>query len=195
MNEARTETLFDEFAVRYARGERPDVGEYLGRAGAEREELGRMIDRFLEAMPARQTTEEDVILIDARRAQEPPLLVLRLRRRLSRDVVVGALTGQLRLDPAKSDKVDRYYHDLEVGNLDPEPVDRRVWDVLADVLKANVRGLAGLRPELPAAPAVAYHRYPAMELHERMSIEPAATASEPAELDDIDELFLGRRGS
>jgi len=103
--------------------------------------------------------------------------------------------GQLRLDPGKSDKVGGYYHDLEVGNLDPEPVDRRVWDVLAYVLKANVRGLAGARPEPPGGPAVAYHRYPEMELHERMSIEPAAAASEPAAPDDIDELFLGRQGS
>ena len=61
-----------------------------------------------------------------------------------------ALVSRLGLDPAKSGKVGGYYADLEVGILDPEPVDRRVWDVLAEVLKANARALAGPRPEPPA---------------------------------------------
>ena len=69
--------------------------------------------------------------------------MLRLRRKLTRDAVVDALVARLGLDPAKREKVDGYYHELEVGLLDPEPVDRSVWDVLADVLKANVRALAG----------------------------------------------------
>ena len=53
--------------------------------------------------------------MQARLEQEPPLLVLRLRRTLTRDAVVDALVRALGLDPAKSAKVDGYYHELEVG--------------------------------------------------------------------------------
>ena len=191
MSEAHVETLFDDFATRYVRGESPDVGEYLERAGSEREDLGRLIDRFLEAVPARESTEEEIVLMQARLEAEPSLLVLRRRRKLTREAVVDALVKRLGLDPAKTDKVGGYYHELEVGILDPKPIDRRVWDVLADVLKANVRGLADFRPEAPpAAPAVAYMREPTMPaLYERVSVSPKeANAIEP---DEIDELFLG----
>jgi hypothetical protein len=191
MSEAQVELLFDEFATRYLRGEHPDVGEYLERAGLEREELGRVLDRFLEAVPARASTEEDIVLIQARLEHEPPIFLLRLRRKLTREAIVAALTTRLRLDPAKSGKVERYYHDLEVGLLDPEPVDRRVWEVLADVLEANVRGLAGLRLEPPAAPAAAYLREPSRvqaKLSELASA-PAAPADEAP--DEIDRLFTG----
>ncbi len=183
------ELLFDEFATRYLRGERPDVGEYLERAGPEREELGRLLDRFLEAVPARATSEEDVVLMQARLEAEPPLLVLRLRRKLSREAVVSALMTALGLDPAKSDKVGGYYHDLEVGNLDPRGVDRSVWDVLADVFKANARGLAGVRPEPPAAPAVAYMREPTGLQAKLESAAAPSAEPEPAESDEIDRLF------
>ena len=184
------ELLFDEFATRYVRGEHPDVREYLERAGAEQTELGRLLDRFLEAVPARATSEEEIVLMQARLEQQPPILLLRLRRKLGREAVVAALMGQLRLDPGKSDKVGGYYHDLEVGNLDPEPVDRRVWDVLADVLEANVRGLAVFRPEPPGLAASAYMREPTMPAsYERVSVSSEeASAIEP---DEIDVLFLG----
>jgi len=190
MSEVQVETLFDEYATRYLRGERPDVREYLERAGAEREELGRLVDRFLEAVPAREPTEEDVVLMQARLEQQPPILLLRLRRALSREAVVAALVDTLRLDPAKSGKVAGYYHDLEVGNLDPEPVSRRVWEVLAELLSANVRGLAGLRPEAPAA-AVAYRREPTLMQAKLDHAAPVAAAPEAAEPDEIDVLFTG----
>jgi hypothetical protein len=188
MNEARMELLFDEFATRYVRGEHPDVREYLERAGSERDELGRLLDRFLEAVPARATSEEEIVLMQARLEQQPPILLLRLRRKLGREEVVAALMGQLRLDPQKSDKVGGYYHDLEVGNLDPEPVDRRVWDVLADVLKANVRALAVFRPEPPGLAASAYMREPT-GTQARLAHAPEAPKAE--EPDEIDALFLG----
>ena len=145
MTPEQLELLFDEFAVRHVRGERPDVREYLERAGAEREVLGRMLDRFLQAAPAWEPAEEDVVLMEARLEQEPPLLLLRRRRKLARRAVVDALVRALGLDPAKSDKVDGYYHRLETGLLDPEPVSSRVWDVLAELLRANVRAMATLR--------------------------------------------------
>ena len=187
MMEAQVELLFDEFAVRYARGERPDVREYLKRAGGEREALGSMIDRYLQAVPAREPTEEDVVLMQALLDKEPPLLVLRLRRRLTRDAIVAALVKTLGLDPAKVKKVDGYYHQLETGLLDPKGVDRRVWDALGEFLDANVRVLAGIRPAPPPAPAVSYQRYPGIELRESISYSRAPAEEE--EPDEIDRLF------
>jgi hypothetical protein len=189
MSQASLELLFDEFATSYLRGEQPDVGSYLERAGAEREELGRLLDRFLEAVPAREPSEEEIVVMQARLEQQPPILVLRLRRALRREAVVEALVAKLGLDPAKSGKVGGYYADLEVGILDPEPVDRRVWDVLAEVLKANVRALAGLRPEPPPPLAAAYHREPTMTLRETMLAGSRPVSPTPAEPDEIDRLF------
>jgi hypothetical protein len=187
MNETSMEFLFDEFATRYQRGELPDVREYLERAGPEREDLGRLIDRFLEAVPARESTEEEIVLMQARLEQQPPILLLRLRRKLSREAVVDALVTTLGVDPAKNKKVGGYYHRLETGLLDPKGVDRRVWDALAEFLHANVRGLAGFRPAPPAAPAVSYQRYPGIEFQE--SISYSRTPAEEEEPDEIDRLF------
>ena len=188
MSEALVELLFDEFATRYLRGERPDVGDYLERAGGEREELGQMLDRFLEAVPAREPSEEEVVAMQARLERQPPLLLLRLRRALGREAVVEALVAKLGLDPAKRAKVGRYYAGREVGILDPEPVSPHVWEVLTDVLKANVRALAILRPE-PPAPAVAYMREPTIVLRERAAMPMTAESVPPPEPDEVDKLF------
>jgi hypothetical protein len=80
VSEARVETLFDEYATRYLRGERPDVREYLERAGVERDSLGALLDRFLQGVPAREPSAEEVVVMRARVEQQPPLLVLRLLR-------------------------------------------------------------------------------------------------------------------
>jgi hypothetical protein len=87
-------------------------------------------------------------------------MLLRIRRRLSREAVVDALLRTLGLDPAKREKVDDYYHQLETGLLDPAPVDRTVWEALSDVLHANTRALAVTRP-MPPATATAYRRFDA----------------------------------
>jgi hypothetical protein len=183
------ETLFDEFATRYLRGEQPDVRDYLVRAGTGSDDLARMLDRFLEAAPSREPTEEEVVLMQARLESEPPLLLLRQRRKLTRAAVVDALVGLLGLDAAKSAKVRRYYSDLEVGVLDPRPVDGRVWEALGSVLGANVRAVAALRPEPPAASALAYMREPTLMQAKLSAAEPAPTAPAEEARDEIDRLF------
>jgi hypothetical protein len=59
---------------------------------------------------------------------------------------VDALVKLLGLDPTKRAKVKRYYHELESGLLEPRGVDRRVWEALAETLKAQVVDLVGWRP-------------------------------------------------
>lgn len=195
-----TAALFDEFTTAYRRGEAPDVLAYLERAGDDADAFAELVDRFLVAVPAREPTEEEVVLMQARRERDPALLVLRLRRRLTRDAVVGALVTALGLDFSTSGKVRRYYSDLEVGVLDPKPVDRKVWDALGRILDANVRMLAGLRPPPPAAPAVAYMRVrdesaKYLASWDEGPNEPAVTPeleSEPVpERDEVDRLFTG----
>ena len=192
---SETETLFDEFALRYRRGERPDVAEYLAQAaeGQNRDDLAGLIDRFLQAVPARPPSEEEVVLMRARLGNEPPLLALRVRRKLSRAAVVDAVIARLGLDTAKRDKVARYYHELETGLLDPDPVSPRLWDTLSDFLAANVRALAGVRPTPPPAPA--FHRGGGMEILASLSTaEPIdEMRAAPEEPDEIDMLFTGRR--
>lgn len=194
MSDVSVEVLFDEYATRYLRGEQPDASEYLERAteGTERDDLADLLDRFLEAVPARAPREEEIVLMEARLEKEPPLLVLRRRRKLGRRAVVDALVGRLGLDSAKRDKVAGYYHDLEIGNLDPEPVSSQVWGVLGELLRANARSLAGLRgAEPPPTVAAAYHRGPAI-LYSLEVVAPAPSDEEAAdEPDEIDRLFTG----
>jgi hypothetical protein len=187
VREPLVETLFDDFARRYRRGEQPDVRDYLARAGTESEDLARMLDVFLQAAPAREPTEEDLVLMQARLEQEPPLLLLRQRRKLKRGAVVDALVAALGLDPAKREKVDGYYHRLETGLLDPKPVSSRVWDALTEFMAANVRALAGLRPPRPAA-AAHYRRADwALELHEHIGPPLDYATMEPVDGDAIAE--------
>lgn len=193
MTEPSVELLFDEFALAYARGEAPDVRAYLERAGAEREALGRLIDRFLQAAPAREPTEEELVLLHASLERQPPVLVLRLRRALTRQAVVAALVRALGLDPAKEAKVAGYYHRLESGLLDPEPVDRSVWAALGELLHADVRALAGVRPAPPAVDVafrIDYHR-----TEDAAAFLPRESAAPPPEEppDEVDRLFAGPR--
>jgi hypothetical protein len=150
-----------------------------------------MIDRYLEAASPRRPTEEEIVLLQSRIAQEPPLLVLRQRRRLGRQAVVDGLVRLLALDSAKLDKVARYYHELEVGLLDPVGVSRRVWAVLQDLLGADVESLVARprRPEPPPAAALAYLRAPEEVVVQASVARHVTTARE--EPDEIDRLFTG----
>jgi hypothetical protein len=188
-----TALLFDEFAAAYRRGDSPDVLAYLERARDDADAFAALIDRFLQSVPARASTEEEIVLMHARLEHEAPILVLRQRRALTREAVVDALVRVLELDAAKRGKVGGYYHELEVGLLDPQPVDARVWGVLADILKANVRRLAEFRPSPPSAHAsiATYHRLPDEPVSSRRySIRPAASSASD-EADEIDRLFTG----
>ena len=96
----------------------------------------------------------------------------------------------LGLDSAKREKVAGYYHELETGLLDPEGVDRSVWEALAASLRANVRALAEARPISPAAPMASYLRAAdfALDRDVEMASRQLAASGEP---DDVDRLFTG----
>ena len=179
--------LFDDYATRFARGERPDVRMYLARAGDGADELGRLIDGFLAAAPPPAPAEEAIAVAEAWLAGEPPILELRTRRGLRRDEVVDHLIAALGLDGRKRTKVKRYYHELEGGLLDPRQVDRRVLESLAETLRARVADLLAWRPQ-PLGAEAAYFRTDVL-VEDALNAPAAAAPPAAEEPDEIDRLF------
>jgi len=178
--------LFDEYAARWARGERPDAREYVARAGEGEAELRELLDRFLTASLPAEPTEDEVAAMQAWAAGQPPLLELRVRRGLTRASVVAALVERLGLGEAATAKVAAYYHRLEMGLLDPRGVSARVFAVLAETLGARVDELAAWRTP-PPAPAL----YLRASEPDFSVVAPAAAGPEEPR-DEVDELFAGR---
>jgi hypothetical protein len=181
--------LFDEFAVLWARGERPDARGYLSRAGRHANDLAPLLERFAATSPPPAPSEETVELIRAWRRGEPPLLELRRRRGLKRAVVVEALITALGLDPTKRQKVAGYYHELESGLLDPGRVDRRVFQALAKALAAKVEDLLAWEPPVQHE-GVRYSRSSQRLLTDFVAAPTPTVEPEPP--DEIDELFGAR---
>jgi len=129
--------LFAEYADAYARGERPRAEEYLTRAGEQADELAGLLERFVQATPAREPDAETLALTEAWLTGEPPLVGLRASRGVRVDEVVDALIERLGLDPAKRAKVNRYYQRLEQGSLEPGLVSRRVWSVVSELVGSD----------------------------------------------------------
>jgi hypothetical protein len=179
--------LFDEYAARYARGERPDAREYVERAGDGGAELADLIDAFLARAPAPAPDAETVALFEAWVAGESPLRALAAERGLGRGALVDALAKALAIDPAKREKLAGYVHELEWGLLDTAGVSRRVWDALAGILGARAQELAGWRPRPLAAEAAMYRA------DDVAAVSGPPVGEEPDERDEVDELFTGGR--
>lgn len=178
-------SLFEEYAVSHARGERPDAQEYLARAGEDADDLRELLDRFLASSPPPTPSEDELAAMRAWLSGEPPLLELRRRHGVKRAQIVEALVERLGLDPAKLEKVAGYVHRAETGLLDPGGVDRRVWEVWSEVVRARVADFIALRPP-PVAVEQAFRR---TDLDVVAADAPPMAAT--VERDEIDELFLG----
>jgi hypothetical protein len=193
---ADVDRLFDEFAAAYVRGEQPDIGAWLTRAGDEADELARLIDAFLRVAPAPDPRDDDVAVMQARLGGEPGLLALRKRRARKVDEVVSDLAQRLDVDDLP--RLKRYYQRLEGGTLDPGPVDQRVWDALRDLFVTNVRAIVRPVTTQTGDSAMAYYRRggPARTPDAQAAMlrpMPAAEAlahDAPAR-DELDRLFLG----
>jgi hypothetical protein len=185
-------TLFDDYAQRFARGEGPDVRDYLTRAGEGADELARMIDGYLARIPPPDPDEASRTLAAAWLERATPLVELRVRRGLRRETVVADLIERLGLDARKRDKVNTRYHELENGLLDPSRVDRSVWEVLAATLRARASDLVAWRPR-PLAADAAYFRVDAMAPAAGPARTTALRPERAEEADEIDRLFgIGR---
>ena len=62
---ADVNALFDEFAIRRARGERPDIDDYLDRAGDAAAELADLIEGLLMSAPTPAPAPEDAVIVRA----------------------------------------------------------------------------------------------------------------------------------
>jgi hypothetical protein len=179
--------LFEEYAAAFARGERPDVHAYLDRAGAERDELGTLIDGFLRATVPPPPSEEAVAALRARLSADPPLLALRKQRAVRVDEVVDALMQNQGWAAAQRGKVKRYYQQLEGGVLDARRVALPVLETIAALLKTSVQEFEWYQAPPAAAPAVVFQRAD-------MQAEVTHTLpSEPPEQDEIDVAFRAGR--
>ena len=175
--------LFDEWAAAFARGERPDLREYLVRAGDEADELAGLVDAWLVRAEPPEPDDDAVALAQAWIDGEPAVLVLRRRRGLKLDEVVDYLLKRFDLDPRRRRKVGRYYREVESGAL--VPADAGLVAALAELLRVRPGELFP-RPSGPAqsAPAALYRAAPVMAA----KLNPPA----PMEYDEIDRLFRSR---
>ena len=187
MRARAVDELFAEYASALGRGERPRAAEFLARAGEDVDELAAMIDRLLRAAPRRDPTAEDAARLAGLLQTEPPILELRLSRRLKRDDVVDRLLAALGLSPKSRSRLGAAYHELETAQLDPEGVDESVWSALATILAANVRELAVWRPQPPTAAAAFFRESVEVRVESRAAIR-HHRISEP---DEVDRLFRG----
>jgi hypothetical protein len=177
--------LFEEYVGRFAGGERPDLREYLARAGEGRDELAALVSRFLQWAEAPEPDEDAVAVAQAWIEGEAPLVALRVRRGLTRGTVVDGLMKRFRLSDKLRGKVERRYHELETGQLDARRVNPLLLGELAELFKARVGDLLAWQPR-PLAAEAAYFRADAP-----ISAAPETGQASPGEPDEVDRLFLG----
>jgi hypothetical protein len=182
--------LFDEYAVRYARGEAPDPVPYLDRAGDQAEVLGKMLDRFLQWAPVPAADELMVTLMQAWLENESPLRELRVQRGMRVDEVVDQFSTDLELEPEHRGKLRRYFQRLERGALDVRRVDARVFESLARSLQFPA---SALRSWASAPGRGLFETAPAFRDERRTKTTPAVPRAAAEEWDEVDELFIGPR--
>ncbi|MDQ2761291.1 MAG: hypothetical protein M3Y17_12920 [Actinomycetota bacterium] len=201
--------LLSEFVEAWRAGERPDIDEYLARAGAEdREPLAAEISAFLQSAPAPEYSAQtlDRLLADpevialARLPSELglwPAALPRLCRqsRVRREDLVARLAGRLGV-AGREAKVRRYYHRMETGELDPAGISRRVLDELASILGVSADELvedSELRGFVRPLPEAAFGRTYVDPEADKLAAETIQTDDGSEEWDEVDELFRGGR--
>ena len=137
--------LFDEWAASYARGERPDPRLFLARAGDRRDELSALMERFLQAAPRPQPTDEDVELVQAWMRGDSPLAEIRSRRGITRDQIVTAIQERFGLRDDQRAAIKDYYHQLESGLISPRRLSARLVQFLSETFGVGACGDHRLR--------------------------------------------------
>ena len=136
------DALFDEFAAAFARGERPEVLGYLGRAGEGAGELAALIDAYLVVAVPPPPSEAARRRVRAL-IPEQTLRDLRTKAGLKRDRLVDEILAAFSINPVKRKRVKNYYRELEAGLLDPAGVSPRLWALLGRLLSADPSVLIG----------------------------------------------------
>ncbi len=179
------DALFDEFAAAFARGERPEVLGYLGRAGEGAGELAALIDAYLVVAVPPPPSEAARRRVRAL-IPEQTLRDLRTKAGLKRDRLVDEILAAFSINPVKRKRVKNYYRELEAGLLDPAGVSPRLWALLGRLLSADPSVLIGAARPAPITQSAF--------LSSEVAMEAAAPAPGRAdEPDDVDRLFLSGR--
>ena len=207
------ERLRERFIAEFDAGRAPDPGEYLTQVeGTDRRELEALLEAYLEqaprrpfepaafaASPARALTDDLVQALDGRAGAWPVLLPrLRHAARLRRAELVRRLAAALGV-AGREAKVERYYHEMEQGLLEPRGVSDRVLDTLSELLgttRERLREAAeALGPAAPSAGDALFTRTatPDADARAAMGVPPAPAAAPPESeaFDEVDELFRG----
>jgi hypothetical protein len=183
------DTLFDEYAARWARGERPDTADYLDRAGWQREELALMIDRYLAVAPGPEPDEATVRFVSALYERgEPPLLAARVARGLRVRAVVDWVMQSFSLPADKAEKVSLYWHELERGRRRPQDIAPELWGKVVELLGPAAEAARGWSPPPMLAADVKYSRVRDETFLTEPPV-PAPAVEEESQTDEVDRLF------
>ncbi len=206
----KVDRLLNDFIAAWNRGERPSADHFVQRAPAgEQDELAGLIGAFLEMAPTPDYSPEQMAelredptvksiakMVGGRAGLWPALLPkLRNEAKLKRREVVARLAELLGV-AEREQKVQRYYHQMETGSIEPQGVSRKVLEALARVLGVSADELeeAGDFSVVPPAVGGAYLRTESVqETRAKLSVEHAAAPASPGGWDEVDELFLGGR--
>lgn len=151
---ADVETLFRDYVAAHRQDGRVDPRAYLERlAGAERAELEALIAAYLRRAPGRSWDPDAYAGSPAERAVQriqgawrdwelapepepwPELLPsLRQRARIKRSDLVRRLAEAIGW-PGEAERVGRYYHQMETGQLPSEGVSDRVLEALGELVQ------------------------------------------------------------
>jgi hypothetical protein len=201
-----TDRLLSEFIDGWMAGRRPDVDDYLERAGPDdRAPLEEAIDAFLDTAPipryddatlAQLRADPDVQAMAGAVSWEAVMPRLRERAGLGLGDLAAALRQRFRWDERAEHKAAGYLEQLESGSLPPDRVSRRVRETLAAALRVPAGTLeaaaAAWRPE----PGLLWRADEPAQAKVGEHLDALASAlSSAAEQDDVDRAFTGGPGA
>jgi hypothetical protein len=199
--------LFAEFTTARDAGEDASPRDYLQRvSGTDRAELGALIEAYLERAPRRAVSAAAYrgsiaeLAVDTLVGGWPAVLPRwRAEARVPRDEVATRLADALGVGD-RAEKVHRYYHEMERGNLPVPGVSQRVLEALGAILGRSAEAIRRAGEGLAPGGAEAAAGGGASPAFARMAHAPAPAAAAPpgaaqAERaepwDEVDELFRG----
>ncbi|MEA2284818.1 MAG: hypothetical protein QOJ21_861 [Solirubrobacteraceae bacterium] len=210
-----TEQVLSDFVDAWNAGRRPRVREYLARVpeGPIRDDLADQISTWLEVAPAPRYSSATRAQIRAEPIVQsvfaavgddaglwPSVLPqLRARAGLSVGDLASSLVDRLGLGSGSRERTADYLERMERGELEASRVSRRLLDALGDLLGASGRALAdagmlGTGPRL-ASPGGTLFRAERdagdWVAHDIETLSRAGLTPAPAEMDELDRLFMG----
>jgi len=200
--------LLAEYIEEHRSGGEADPAAYVSRASpAARAELAVLIDAYLTRTPRGEFDEQEFRGSAAERAVDEleraiagqsglwPALLPELRHRagLKRSDLVERLAGLLGV-ANRTDKVARYYHEMEQGLLPSQGVSERVLEALSQIVGETAQALREAGRSLGAPPAgESIVGQPAFARRAQFELTSAAVAaavpSRSEEWDEVDTLF------